>query len=322
MKNYLGIDIGTSGTRVILIDEDSRIRARAETAFPSSSRQQNMVVQQPQDWWQGVLDCLQQIHTEHGLSGVEAIAIDGTSGTTLLTDASNTPLCPALMYNDVRPASSIEQVLQLAPGVPACSRSSALAKTIWLTRNFIPSQPCLVQQQADWVMSCFSGRPGVSDWNNSLKLGFDVDHLCWPEWLGKVLSSHRDEVVIATKFGTIPGKGKDFSVGHMRRSLEESLRRLRTDYIDIYQLHSPAPEVLHDEELLAALEAVKKEGKIRCYGLSTEGGQRGIDAIDKWGVDSVQITFNLFHQDPAERFFPEAERKGVGVIVKSPLDDP
>jgi aryl-alcohol dehydrogenase-like predicted oxidoreductase len=140
------------------------------------------------------------------------------------------------------------------------------------------------------------------------------------EWLGKALSPHREEVIIATKFGTIPGKGKDFSVAHMRRSLEESLRRLRTDYIDIYQLHSPAPEVLEDEELLAALQAAKKEGKIRCYGLSTEGGQRGIDAIDKWGVDSVQITFNLFHQDPAERFFPEAERKGVGVIVKSPLD--
>lgn len=140
------------------------------------------------------------------------------------------------------------------------------------------------------------------------------------EWLGKALSPHRDKVIIATKFGTIPGKGKDFSVGHMRKSLEESLRRLRTDYIDIYQLHSPAPAVLDDEELLAALQGVKKEGKIRCYGLSTEGGQRGIEAIDKWGVDSVQITFNLFHQDPAERFFPEAERRGVGVIVKSPLD--
>lgn len=140
------------------------------------------------------------------------------------------------------------------------------------------------------------------------------------EWLGKVLSPRRDEVILATKFGTIPGKGKDFSVSHMRKSLEESLRRLRTDYIDIYQLHSPAPSVLDDEELLAALQAVKKEGKIRCYGLSTEGGQRGIDAIDRWGVDSVQITFNLFHQDPAERFFAHAERKGVGVIVKSPLD--
>jgi aryl-alcohol dehydrogenase-like predicted oxidoreductase len=140
------------------------------------------------------------------------------------------------------------------------------------------------------------------------------------EWLGEVLSPRRAEVIIATKFGTIPGKGKDFSVAHMRRSLEESLRRLRTDYIDIYQLHSPAPSVLDDMELLEALRQVKQEGKIRFYGLSTEGGARALAAIEKWQLDSVQITFNLFHQDPAERFFAEAKARGVGVIVKSPLD--
>ncbi len=140
------------------------------------------------------------------------------------------------------------------------------------------------------------------------------------EWLGKAFSAVRDKVIIATKFGTIPGKGKDFSIANMKRSLEESLRRLRTDYIDIYQLHSPAPSVLDDTELLEALKQVKKEGKIRYYGLSTEGGHRGLDAIARWRVDSVQITFNLFHQDPAERFLGEAQRQGVGVIVKSPLD--
>ena len=140
------------------------------------------------------------------------------------------------------------------------------------------------------------------------------------EWLGKVLSPRRDEVILATKFGTIPGKGKDFSVSHMRKSLEESLKRLRTDYIDIYQLHSPPRAVLQDDELLAALHAVKKEGKIRFYGISLDGGEFGIDAIEAWNVDSIQIAFNLFHQGPAERFFAEAERRGVGVIVKSPLD--
>ncbi len=140
------------------------------------------------------------------------------------------------------------------------------------------------------------------------------------EWLGKVLPAHRDEVIVATKFGTIPGKGKDFSVSHMRKSLAESLERLRTDYIDIYQLHSPAPSVLDQTDLLEALGHAKQEGRIRFYGLSTEGGQRGLDAIDKWSVDSVQITFNLFHQGPAERFLAEAERRGVGVIIKSPLD--
>ncbi len=140
------------------------------------------------------------------------------------------------------------------------------------------------------------------------------------EWLGKAFSAVRDKVIITTKFGTIPGKGKDFSVVHMRRSLEDSLRRLRTDYIDVYQLHSPAPSVLDDGQLLEALRQVKRDGKVRYYGLSTEGGQRGLDAIARWQVDSVQITFNLFHQEPADRFFSEAQRRGVGVIVKSPLD--
>ena len=140
------------------------------------------------------------------------------------------------------------------------------------------------------------------------------------EWLGRILSPRRDEVILATKFGTIPGKGKDFSVSHMRKSLEESLKRLRTDYIDIYQLHSPPRGILQDDELLAALHAVKKEGKIRFYGISLDGGEFGIDAVEAWNVDSIQIAFNLFHQGPAERFFAEVERRGVGVIGKSPLD--
>ncbi len=140
------------------------------------------------------------------------------------------------------------------------------------------------------------------------------------EWLGRVLAGRRDDVIIATKFGTIPGKGKDFSVGHMRRSLEESLGRLKTDYIDVYQLHSPPPAVLEDDELLAALQEAKAQGKIRCYGMSLEGGDYGMEAIRRWHVDSIQITFNLFHQDPAEEFLDFAEQNGVGVIVKSPLD--
>ncbi|MCJ7749574.1 MAG: aldo/keto reductase, partial [Armatimonadetes bacterium] len=140
------------------------------------------------------------------------------------------------------------------------------------------------------------------------------------EWLGRILSPRRDEVILATKFGTIPGKGKDFSVSHMRKSLEESLKRLRTDHIDIYQLHSPPRAILQDDELLAALYAVKDEGKIRFYGISLDGGEFGIDAIEAWKVDSIQIAFNLFHQGPAERFFAEAKGRGVGVIVKSPLD--
>ena len=139
------------------------------------------------------------------------------------------------------------------------------------------------------------------------------------EWLGRALSSRRDEVIIATKFGTIPGKGKDFSIAHMRRSLEESLRRLRTDHIDIYQLHSPPHSVLDDQELLAELHKLKDEGKIRFYGISLDGSAFARQTMDKWQPDAIQILFNLFNLEPAG-CFQQAAQQGVGVIIKSPLD--
>jgi aryl-alcohol dehydrogenase-like predicted oxidoreductase len=142
------------------------------------------------------------------------------------------------------------------------------------------------------------------------------------EWIGNSLSAHRDEILIATKFGSIHKAGEhrqDFGVAHMRRSLEESLQRLRTDYIDVYQLHSPPNSVLENEELLEALRELKEQGKIRFFGVSADG-QLAVDAVERWNVDAVQIMFNLFHQEAADRFFPLAQQKGVGVIVRSPLD--
>ena len=142
------------------------------------------------------------------------------------------------------------------------------------------------------------------------------------EWIGKALSSQRADVIIATKFGSIHRDGqhrKDFSVAHMRRALEESLTRLRTDYIDIYQLHSPPASALQNEDLLAALRELKQAGTIRFYGVSADG-QVALDAVEKWDVDAVQIMFSLFHQEPADRFFPLALEREVGVIIRSPLD--
>ena len=98
-----------------------------------------MLCQQPQDWWQAVLNCLQKITIQFDCSGLQAIAIDGTSGTTLLTDVSNSPISPALMYNDVRPAALVNELCGHALEGPACSRSSALAKAVWLYRDTRPS---------------------------------------------------------------------------------------------------------------------------------------------------------------------------------------
>lgn len=144
------------------------------------------------------------------------------------------------------------------------------------------------------------------------------------EWLGRALGPRRDDLIIATKFGTVvtdDGEiSKEWSVDHMRRALEGSLRRLQTDHVDVYQLHSPKQSVLDDEDLLGALQELKRQGKIRFYGISLDDGQFGIDAISRWNVDAIQIMFNLFHQEPAHRFFPKAKEEGVGVIIKVPLD--
>jgi aryl-alcohol dehydrogenase-like predicted oxidoreductase len=139
------------------------------------------------------------------------------------------------------------------------------------------------------------------------------------EWLGRAFSARRADVIIATKFGTIPGKGKDFSLPHMRRSLHDSLRRLRTDYLDLYQLHSPPESILDDHDLLAALRDLKDEGLIRSYGISLDGAQFALNAMDKWRPDALQILFNLFNMEPAG-CFDQADQQGVGLIIKAPLD--
>ena len=142
------------------------------------------------------------------------------------------------------------------------------------------------------------------------------------KWLGKIFSPRRDQVIIATKFGTVrtaEGMGKDWSVAHMHRALEDSLRRLRTDYVDIYQLHSPRPAVLDDDDLLDALRKLKQQGKIRFFGISLDGAQFGLDAIRKWQPDAIQILLNFFNHEPAA-CFDEAKRQGVGLIIKAPLD--
>lgn len=142
------------------------------------------------------------------------------------------------------------------------------------------------------------------------------------EWLGRAFASKRDQVIIATKFGTVrtpQGSAKDWSVAHMRRALEGSLQRLQTDYVDLYQLHSPAPSVLDSDDLLAELRKLKEAGTIRFYGISLDGAQYAIDAIKRWQPDAIQILFNLFNFEPA-RCFAAAKEEGVGLIIKAPLD--
>jgi aryl-alcohol dehydrogenase-like predicted oxidoreductase len=154
------------------------------------------------------------------------------------------------------------------------------------------------------------------------------------EMLARALGGKRDKIVIATKFGydiystatdARPGhqeRPQDFSPAFVRKALEESLRRLQTDYIDLYQLHNPRMTAIESDELFALLEDVQREGKIRAYGVALGPAigweEEGLAAMRERKLGALQTIYNLFEQDPGRAFFPVARERNVGVLVRVP----
>src|SRR4029077_5471460 len=141
--------------------------------------------------------------------------------------------------------------------------------------------------------------------------------------LGKSLRGKRDKVILATKGGNImagPERGKrNFSPPYIGRVLEESLQRLQTDYIDLYQLHNPTVEVIERGEVWELLEQAKKEGKIRHYGVSINTMEEGIAAVKAGRSDTIQVEYNLLAQEPAEKVLPLAPEVNAGILARIPL---
>jgi aryl-alcohol dehydrogenase-like predicted oxidoreductase len=111
---------------------------------------------------------------------------------------------------------------------------------------------------------------------------------------------------------------QDFSPAYLRRAVEGSLRRLRTDWLDLFQLHSPPADVVERGEWVPALEALKREGKIRYYGIACDTIDAALAALRHPGVSSLQIAINLLEREAADRVLPLARGK-VGVIARECL---
>ena len=141
--------------------------------------------------------------------------------------------------------------------------------------------------------------------------------------LGKSLKGRRDKVILATKGGNTmvgPNRGKtDFSAPYIGRVMDESLKRLQTDYIDLYQLHNPNVEVIERGEVWELLERRKKEGKIRYYGVSINKMDEGVAAVRGGRSDTIQVEYNMLVQEAAQEVFPLAQKASVGVIARAPL---
>ncbi len=111
---------------------------------------------------------------------------------------------------------------------------------------------------------------------------------------------------------------QDFSPTHLRKSLDGSLSRLKTDHLDLFQLHSPPLDVVEPAEWLDTLEALKREGKIRYYGVSCDAAEATLAALKHPGLSSIQVPLNLLER-AALPALPIAKRLGVGVIVRESL---
>ena len=186
MRLFLGIDFGTSGCRAVAIDERGHETHTAAIDLPSPHRHGTEVEQAPQVWLTGLERLLEQLGRQCPLARVAAIAVDGTSGTVLLTDEQAAPLAPALMYDDGRAAAQARQIAGIAPPDSAAHGAfSTLAKVLWLKdHNPHFRKARWIAHQSDWIAARLGGRPGVSDHNNCIKLGFDPRTARWPSWLG------------------------------------------------------------------------------------------------------------------------------------------
>lgn len=160
---------------------------------------------------------------------------------------------------------------------------------------------------------------GVTFFDTSDSYGFGRSE----SLLGIVLSRTRQDVVIATKVGVVRDVNaklqKDFSKQHIFHAVDGSLKRLRTDYIDVYQLHNPSLDDLRSDDIHEAMDRLQEVGKIRFWGVSVTTPEEGIEIVRKgWGY-TLQVLFNVLNQAPARELLPLAQEKGYGVIARVPL---
>ena len=184
---YIGIDLGTSGCRVIAIDEQNDIIATTQQSLiippiipPKSEQDANYQ-------WEIVLKTLSQVVSQCQDYDIQAIAVDATSGSVLIANAQGQALTPIFMYNDARAVAQSELIANVAPQESgAHGSSSGLAKLLYLQQHNKIATDAKLLHQADWINFNLGARLGISDHNNALKTGYDPVEQCWPAWIGSL----------------------------------------------------------------------------------------------------------------------------------------
>jgi aryl-alcohol dehydrogenase-like predicted oxidoreductase len=138
--------------------------------------------------------------------------------------------------------------------------------------------------------------------------------------IGEGIKGKRDDVYINTKFGHHVDDTRDFDALKIKKSIEGSLVRLQTNYLDSVLLHNPDMDILKGKQQhFEVLESLKEEGKIRAYGVSIDTLSEFEIALDIPNIDVVEIMFNMIHQEP-KFLFEKAKEKNILLIIKIPFD--
>lgn len=178
MEFYLGIDFGTSGARAIVINAEGEVAAQVSDRYPTVPPE-GLVEQ-----WQVALWSLLAQLPKSLRERVKAIAVDGTSSTVLLCDGVGQPMTAPILYHDDRGRVMGDRLRALVPpDHPALSATSSFAKLLWWSQQEYFAEARFFLHQADWLAFLLHGKLGVSDYHNSLKLGYDVERLSYPDWL-------------------------------------------------------------------------------------------------------------------------------------------
>jgi aryl-alcohol dehydrogenase-like predicted oxidoreductase len=165
----------------------------------------------------------------------------------------------------------------------------------------------LVHEALDRGINFFDTAPGYGRGNSETLLG-------------RALAHKRGEAVINTKFGHWADGTTDYSANRIKQSVEQSLMRLNTDYLDSVLIHNPPFDDLDGKHgHFEALEALRQEGKILSYGASVDSSKEMLELIEKTDIGAIEVMFNVFYQETAAAF-KQAAKKNIALIIKIPLD--
>lgn len=198
---FIGIDIGTQGARVVLLDERGHQLCAKEEVFPLSegSREE----QSPDLWWAScyrlIPELMQEVKEKIQVENIKAIAVTSTSGTIIPLNKDMDPLHNAIMYSDPRSAEQAAYCKEVAiqhveEGYTAFNASSGLPKMRWFMDRY-PDKIRDLQKfihAADFITGRLCGEYGITDYTNAMKSGFDLHQLRWPDYVSEQIGIRRE----------------------------------------------------------------------------------------------------------------------------------